>query len=108
MLTVLKIDNFMIASILSILLRYLSDLSYCIFLIWAIETFPTVCRTTGVAFVLVGSSFGTILAYSLKEHRIAELLISIILYLIGLKLIGHVRPNHENKLFDTLKNEYYD
>lgn len=66
-LTGIDLNGFISESILSILLRYLSDLSYSIFLIWTIEAFPTVCRTQCLALALCGSSLGVISAYSLSS-----------------------------------------
>lgn len=63
-------DRFLIDSIVSILLRYVSDLSYSLFLIYTIETFPTVCRAQCLAFTLCGSSLGVMLAYSLSSYPI--------------------------------------
>lgn len=63
------LDGFWLDSAVAIGMRYLSDLSYSMFLIYTIETFPTVCRTQSLTFALTGSSIGVILAYGLSGYR---------------------------------------
>jgi hypothetical protein len=107
-ISALGIDQFWIDSLLSILIRYTSDLCYSLFLIYVIETFPTVCRTQCLAVVLCGSSFGVILAYSLKEFKLLELGMSVLLNLLLVKQSRHMQLDYENKLMDTLTDQHYD
>lgn len=106
--TIVGVREFILESILCIALRYFSDLSYSIFLIWTIEAFPTVCRTQCLTLALCGSSVGSIMAYSLQSFETAELVISLILNLAALNLSRPLKLNYENKLTDTLADEYYD
>ena len=99
---------FIVESILSIILRYLSDLSFSLFLIWAIEAFPTVCRGRCLGLTLCGSSFGSILAYSLISTELSQFIISLILTIFVAYLSRYFSLDYENKLRDTLTDEYYD
>ena len=108
LITLIGADQFIIASIISILLRYVSDLSYSIFLIYTIQTFPTVCRAQCLTFTLCGSSFGVMLAYSLSSYSIVQLLISLGVSIVMMVKSKNILLDYENKLMDTLTDEYYD
>ncbi len=105
---VIGVNRFLIDSIVSILLRYISDLSYSLFLIYTIETFPTVCRAQCLAFTLCGSSLGVILAYSLSAYLTIQVLLSLGLNIILMAKSKYIQLDYENKLKDTLTDEYYD
>lgn len=104
----LDYHNFIVESIFSIILRYLSDLSYSLFLIWAIEAFPTVCRGRCLGLTLCGSSLGSIIAYSLKSTELSQYILSLLLTILVAFLSKYFSLDYENKLRDTLTNEYYD
>lgn len=104
----LDYHNFIVESIFSIILRYLSDLSYSLFLIWAIEAFPTVCRGRCLGLTLCGSSLGSIIAYSLKSTELSQYILSLLLTIMVAFLSKYFSLDYENKLRDTLTNEYYD
>jgi hypothetical protein len=106
--TAAGLDGFMVDTIVSIAIRYLSDLSYSLFLIYTIETFPTVCRTQCLTFALTGSSLGVILAYSLSRYRWVEIVLSLLLSVVLVVRSKDIQLDYENKLRDTLKDEYYD
>lgn len=99
---IVGINQFILESIISIILRYLSDLSYSIFLIYTIETFPTVCRSQGLALALCGGSFGVILAYSLSTYRITELVLCSCFNMLLVIRSKFIQLDYENKLMDTL------
>jgi hypothetical protein len=103
-IAVTGMDGFLIESAISIAIRYLSDLSYCLFLIYTIETFPTVCRTQCLAFALTGSSVGVILAYTLSQYRWAELVLGLLLNMLLVVRSKDIQLDYENKLRDTLKD----
>jgi hypothetical protein len=63
------LEGHLVDTVISIAIRYLSDLGYSLFLIYTIETFPTVCRTQSLTFALTGSSVGVVLAYLLSQFR---------------------------------------
>lgn len=81
-ITATGMDGFIVDSVVSIAIRYISDLSYSLFLIYTIETFPTVCRTQCLAFALTGSSLGVILAYTLSQYHWAELVLGLLLNML--------------------------
>lgn len=108
LVSVAGFDGFLIDSIISIAMRYLSDLSYSLFLIYTIETFPTVCRTQALTFALTGGSLGVILAYVLSQYRWAEIVMSLLMNIVLLVRSKDIQLDYENKLRDTLKDEYYD
>lgn len=94
--------------VLSVILRYFSNLSYGIFIIWAIETFPTICRAQCLSFVLCGCSFATMLAYGLNNFETILLCISLVLNLLIMGSLKFLNANQNKKLLDTLHGEYYD
>lgn len=101
-------SEFIVDIILSIAVRYASDLSYSLFLIYAIEAYPTVCRAQALSLTLCGSSFGVILAYSLSGMKVAQLSIAFAFNIILLHQSQYIRLDYENALRDTLADEYYD
>lgn len=61
--------------IFSVICRFLSSFIYGMLLVWGVETFPTVCRTTGYSFIMMGTGIGTIANYLLKDYEVAELVL---------------------------------
>ena len=59
-----------VQEVISVAMRYLSELCYGLILIWAIETFPTINRSLCVGIVVGGSSFGVILAYGIRQYYV--------------------------------------
>lgn len=78
------------------------------FLIWAIETYPTVSRGRCLGIVLTGSSLGSTLAYSLYSFELVKLSLSVCLGIVVVWASKWVTLDYEHKLRDTLSNNFYD
>ena len=89
-------------------IRYLSDVGYSLFLIWTIETHPTVCRTKSVGFVLSGISIGSSLAYIVRSYPIVQASLGIVISLLVLAFSHNLRLDYDHRLMDTLSNNGYD
>ena len=90
------------------MVRYLSDLSYSIFVIWAIECYPTVCRTKCVGLVFTGSSFGSMAAYGLKGVPLAQLGVGLTISIMVFIFSPQLKLDYEHRLMDTLSSKAYD
>lgn len=66
------------------------------------------CRSQGLALTLCGGSFGVILAYSLSNYRITELVLCFCFNIVLVVRSKFIQLDYENKLMDTLTDEYYD
>ena len=107
-IAILGISSYLFETISTIAIRYFSDLSYSFFLIWAIETYPTVCRTKCVGMVLSGISLGSILAYALRSVPLAQLGVGLGISLMILWFSKYLRLDYDHRLMDTLEMKGYD
>ena len=89
-------------------IRYLSDVGYSLFLIWTIETHPTVCRTKSVGFVLSGISIGSSLAYGLRSFPVLQSSVGIGISLLVLTFSHNLSLDYDHRLMDTLSHHGYD
>ena len=98
----------MVEIVLSVIMRYASDLGYTVFLIWAVETFPTVCRARGVGISLCGLSLGCALAYAFHDYNKTRLSMSVVFGILVVVVSRMVKLDYEHKLTDTLNDNFYD
>ena len=103
-----EFDKKLFQTITSIAIRYAADFSYSIFLIWAIQSYPTVCRAKCVGIVLSGISFGCILSYALKSVPLVQLIVGLVISLIALWFSKYLRLDYDHRLMDTLSQKGYD
>ena len=101
------LDEYFLFSI-SALLRYLSEISYGIVLIWSISAFPTIIRARCCSMVMCGCALGSILAYSIKNYSIVVLLCCTFFISISIFLQKFIELNWDKKIDDTLSGEHYD
>jgi hypothetical protein len=107
-LTILELNDHHFAYIVSVALRYVSGVCFSIFLIWAIESYPTVCRTRCVGMVFCGTSLGSCLAYGLRPFPLAQQVLSVLVSCLAAWLGKYLRLDYEHRLMDTLSNKGYD
>ena len=108
LVTYLNCDSLPFVYAMSISLRYVSDIGFSIFLIWAIEAYPTVCRTRCVGMVFCGISLGTSFAYALGAYPLVQMGIGLVVSLLAVWASKYLRLDHRHRLKDTLSNKDYD
>lgn len=78
------------------------------FLIWAIESYPTVCRTKCVGLVLSGISLGSLLAYIFRPMPIVQLSFSLGVSILLVWFSKYLKLDYNHRLMDTLSGNWYD
>ena len=87
----------------SIIVRFCSEICYGILLIWSIESFPTDCRNRICAFIISGSSLGSLLAYLLKGSNLISWIMGFIFMLVLIISEKQLELQKHGEMVDTIK-----
>lgn len=92
----------------AVFIRYLSELCDGLLLIWAIESFPTICRAYCVGFVFCGVGLGVGAAYLLRDFIEVAYILGLVCTTFALVFEGFLELDKFGIMTDTLHGGYYD